>query len=64
MLELSCDCFFTEKRLKTCRSVGEGFVTLHADTTSDLLQLGIKLSPNIAKLSLEEQEKFLALLSS
>lgn len=36
---------------------------LHADTTSDLLQLGVKLSPNIAKLSLEEQGKFLALLS-
>lgn len=37
---------------------------LHADTTSDLLQLGVKLSPNIAKLSLEEQGKFLTLLSS
>lgn len=36
---------------------------LHADTTSDLLQLDVKLSPNIAKLSLEEQREFLALLS-
>lgn len=53
-----------KKELKTCRrSVCEGFVMLHADTTSDLLQLDVKLSPNIAKLSLEEQREFLALLS-
>lgn len=36
---------------------------LHADTASDLLQLGVKLLPNITKLSLEELGKFLLLLS-